>query len=112
MPQMNRLLRFVLYAAAAVVVLALAAMAMAAPLPAGIVDREQVSVSGVSAGGFMAVQLHVAHSATFTKGAGVVAGGPYYCAQGSFLDATGRCMKHDAAIPVPRLVAQTREWAA
>ena len=34
------------------------------------------SVSGLSSGAFMTVQLHVAHSADFV-GAGVIAGGPY-----------------------------------
>ncbi|SFZ73290.1 extracellular catalytic domain type 2 short-chain-length polyhydroxyalkanoate depolymerase [Chitinimonas taiwanensis] len=37
------------------------------------------SVSGLSAGGFMAVQLQLAHSSLF-KGAGIIAGGPYDCA--------------------------------
>jgi len=34
------------------------------------------SVSGLSSGAFMAVQLHLAHSAKFA-GAGIIAGGPY-----------------------------------
>lgn len=38
--------------------------------------RGQSSVSGLSSGAFMTVQLHLAHSASFA-GAGVVAGGPY-----------------------------------
>ena len=38
------------------------------------------SVSGLSSGAFMAVQLHLAHSASFA-GAGVIAGGPYRCAE-------------------------------
>ena len=40
------------------------------------VEKGQSSVSGLSSGAFMTVQLHLAHSASFT-GAGVVAGGPY-----------------------------------
>ena len=46
---------------------------------------DAATVSGLSSGGFMAVQLHVAHSATLVKGAGIVAGGPYYCAEGSIV---------------------------
>ena len=61
-------------------------------LPALNIDTTQTTVSGLSSGGFMAVQLHVAYSATFKKGAGVVAGGPFYCAEGSVINATGRCM--------------------
>jgi poly(3-hydroxybutyrate) depolymerase len=68
--------------------------ALAAPvsLPSYNADPEQSSVSGLSSGGFMAAQLHVAYSATFKAGAGIVAGGPFYCAQGSVLTATGPCM--------------------
>ncbi len=43
------------------------------------IDPAQVSVSGVSSGGFMAHQFHVAYSASVI-GAGVIAGGPYACA--------------------------------
>jgi hypothetical protein len=57
-----------------------AAYADGAPLPALGADASQTSVSGLSSGAFMTVQLQVAYSATL-KGAGVVAGGPYYCAQ-------------------------------
>lgn len=40
------------------------------------VEKGLSSVSGLSSGAFMTVQLHLAHSASFS-GAGVVAGGPY-----------------------------------
>jgi poly(3-hydroxybutyrate) depolymerase len=61
------------------------------------------SISGISSGGFMAVQFSVAWSSVI-KGVGVVAGGPYYCAEanavesvmtfgaGAILTATGPCM--------------------
>jgi hypothetical protein len=45
-------------------------------LPQLNVEKGQSSVSGLSSGAFMTVQLHLAHSASFT-GAGVIAGGPY-----------------------------------
>src|SRR5689334_4250901 len=48
-------------------------------LPALGADPGRVSVSGLSSGGFMAVQYDVAFSAS-TIGAGIVAGGPYNCA--------------------------------
>jgi len=85
--------------------------AHAAPLHALKVDPAEVTVSGVSAGGYMAVQLHVAFSATFKKGAGVIAGGPYHCAEGLLLSATGRCMAHDSPIPVSTLVSTTSNRA-
>ncbi|WP_250475703.1 prolyl oligopeptidase family serine peptidase [Caballeronia sp. GAFFF1] len=43
------------------------------------IDPSKVFVAGISSGGFVAVQMHVAHSATF-KGAAVYAGGVYWCA--------------------------------
>jgi poly(3-hydroxybutyrate) depolymerase len=84
--------------------------ALAAPLPQLNIDKTQTTVSGISSGGYMAVQLHVAYSATFRKGAGVVAGGPYNCAQASVLNAIGRCLGR-APIPVADLVAITGDWA-
>ncbi|MBS1198067.1 MAG: putative polyhydroxybutyrate depolymerase [Proteobacteria bacterium] len=42
------------------------------------IDPKEVSVSGVSSGGYMAMQYHSVFSAS-VKGAGVVAGGPYHC---------------------------------
>ena len=81
-------------------------------LPALNIDTTQTTVSGLSAGGYMAVQLHVAYSATFKKGAGVVAGGPFYCAQGSVVTATGACMASPAGISVSSLVTNTNNWGS
>jgi len=101
---MSRILAALLLAAAG-------ALARATPLPALVIDPSQTTVSGLSSGGYMAVQMHVAYSATFRTGAGVVAGGPYYCAQDSLINATGPCMAHTAAIPVSALVSTTKSWA-
>jgi poly(3-hydroxybutyrate) depolymerase len=57
-----------------------------AALPALAADPNATSVSGLSSGAFMAVQYQVAYSSSVV-GAGVVAGGPYYCAAGSLLNA-------------------------
>ncbi|MES2759979.1 MAG: polyhydroxybutyrate depolymerase [Pseudomonadota bacterium] len=84
--------------------------AAAESLPALRADAKQVSVSGLSSGGFMAVQFHVAYSASVI-GAGVVAGGPFYCAQNSSSIAVNNCMLPDADHPLPAveaLVAFTR----
>ena len=63
-----------------VALLALTGLARAAaPLPALNIDKTQITVSGLSSGGFMANQLGYAYSSTF-KGVGVFAGGPYMCA--------------------------------
>ncbi|WP_295850610.1 PHB depolymerase family esterase [uncultured Xylophilus sp.] len=91
--------------------LAAACTRAAVPLPQLGLDATQTTVSGLSAGGFMAVQLHVAYSATFKTGAGVVAGGPFYCAEGSIVNATGRCMASPSGIPTASLVSTTNSWA-
>ncbi len=74
------------------------------------VDAGTVTVSGISAGGYMAVQFHVAHSA-LVRGAGVVAAGPYFCAENSLHLALGRCMKGGEDIPAARLVEVTSRLA-
>ncbi len=55
------------------------AAAQPAKLPALGADPARISTSGLSSGGFMAMQYGVAFSAS-TMGVGVVAGGPYNCA--------------------------------
>lgn len=60
------------------------------PLPSFNVDINQSSVSGLSSGGYMAMQFDVAFS-SILKGAGIIAGGPYYCAQGDATTATTVC---------------------
>lgn len=85
----------------------------AGALPTYNVDANQVSLSGLSSGGFMAAQLHVAYSATFKAGVGIVAGGPFYCAQGSVFTATGPCMAATSGSKpaTAALVATTKNWA-
>ncbi len=81
-------------------------------LPAYKGDPQGTSVSGLSSGAFMAVQYQVAFSAS-VKGAGVVAGGPYYCAAGIVLNAN-ICMGQVANKPPnPTLmVAAARSFAS
>lgn len=50
----------------------------------------------------MAVQMHVAHS-NRVSGAGALAAGPYYCAQGSLWTASNHCMTPGGWTPLPRL---------
>ncbi len=72
------------------------------PLPGYGADAAETTVSGVSSGGFMAVQFHVAHSSS-VKGAGVIAGGPYYCAQGNLWVAYYNCVTPSASRPLPNV---------
>lgn len=71
-------------------------------LPALGADAATFTVSGVSSGGYMAVQMHVAHSSRI-RGVGALAAGPYYCAQGSLWRAQFSCMSPGAWTPLPRL---------
>ena len=104
--------RFSVRVMACALAIASAGASAAVNLPQLNIDTSQTSVSGLSSGGFMAVQLHVGYSATFKKGAGIVAGGPLYCAEGSVSNATGRCMASPAGIPTSTLVSTTNSWAS
>jgi hypothetical protein len=64
------------------VIVALVRELRANELPALQAEISQTSDSGLSAGGYMAGQFHVAHSATVI-GAGIIAAGPFGCAQSS-----------------------------
>jgi poly(3-hydroxybutyrate) depolymerase len=83
-------------------------------------DIGESSISGISSGAFMAVQFATAWSGT-VKGVGIIAGGPYYCAQataigelggniGAILTATGPCLVGPPPSLEP-LIKQTDEWA-
>jgi len=70
----------------------LPSIGLAAPaLPALGSDSSAVTVSGISSGGYMAVQFQVAYS-KLVKGAGIIAAGPYDCAEGSAVRALSNCM--------------------
>ncbi|TMR38633.1 PHB depolymerase family esterase [Actinomadura geliboluensis] len=85
----------ILTAAAALALTAATASPSAAAAPlAGTLPQHTISasyVSGISSGGYMADQLHVAYSGTF-KGAGIFSAGPYHCARGSVVTAQLACM--------------------
>lgn len=69
----------------------------------------RVTVSGISAGGYAAVQVHIALSDT-VSGAAVIAGGPYHCAEGNIVHALGRCISGTDLNATP-LVEATRAAA-
>jgi poly(3-hydroxybutyrate) depolymerase len=83
------------------------------PLPSLGASMANLSVSGLSSGGFMAVQFHVAHS-SLVRGAGILAAGPYYCAQGNASLALSSCMSPGFFMPLPdvgNLVREAQERA-
>ncbi len=114
-----RLIRVTLFVTALGIAPA-AAEGPAPPLGAYNADIKESSISGISSGAFVAVQFGVSWS-SIVKGVGVIAGGPYYCAQGTAIDgllgnfgpgltATGPCMKGPPPDLEP-LFEKTNEWA-
>lgn len=95
------------------------AAAAALALPRLGADIGQTSVSGFSSGAFMAGQFAVAYS-SIVRGAGLVAGGPYYCSGEPATDpplhnALTRCMNpafaHTKPPDAAALWTRTRKFA-
>lgn len=82
----------------------------AAALAAGQCLDATMTTSGLSAGAFFAVQMHVAFSRNFS-GAGVVAGGPYYCSQGNIGYALTYCMTQPSFIDVAKLLSDAQSFS-
>lgn len=57
-----------------------------------------ISVSGLSSGAYMAVQMHIAFS-SIVNGSAIFAGGPFYCAESTLAYAESKCM--DATLGGP-----------
>lgn len=66
---------------------------------------KQVSVSGISSGAYMAGQLHISHSSVI-QNATLFAGGPYFCSEGSSLNAINNCMKTKDAINTNKILSE------
>ncbi len=84
--------------------------ANAAPLPDLNLDLSEMTVSGLSAGGYMATQFHVAHSDK-VNGAAIIAAGPYYCGQNDITVALSQCVnKMEVPVDLTRLTQAARQW--
>jgi hypothetical protein len=95
-----------LAAAAAAMSLAFGATAAhAVALGSYNADPATLTVSGISSGGYAAVQFQVAYSSKF-HGAAIFAGGPYYCAQNNVNNGTGYC-ESGSGIPLQTLISYT-----
>lgn len=82
------------------------------PLGKVTTDIGKVTVSGVSAGAQMAHQLHIAYPEVFS-GVGMIAGGPFGCANGSLAIAMERCMGSvKAELPVPEFINNIHKASA
>jgi len=80
-------------------------------LPSLVNSIVYYTISGISSGGYMAGQMHVSHSATIT-GAGIVAAGPYYCAQNSLYRASYICTYNDSTPDVSPLITYASTMSA
>ncbi|MEU9304595.1 PHB depolymerase family esterase [Streptomyces sp. NPDC048269] len=67
--------------------------------------------AGVSSGGYMATQLHVAYSGTF-DGSAAFASGPQYCAQNDLGKALNACMEVYQDLQLATLKQTTTNWSA
>lgn len=73
-------------------------------------DLIQTTVSGVSSGGYMATQFHIAHS-DWVRGSGAIASGPYYCARNSLQRVLSDCITTvEARIDLDALDRQSAIW--
>ncbi len=88
--------------------IALSLTANARSLPA--LKISEVTVSGISSGAFMAVQLGTAFSSTI-KGVGSIAGGPYWCAEGNASRSRQVCMGDPSEVNPESLAQKARDLA-
>jgi len=78
-------------------------LSISAKLPSFHLDPSLVTISGISSGGFMAVQMHFAYS-SIIQGSAIIAGGPYGCALNNPAIALTACMSSPDFIPLKTLI--------
>lgn len=97
--------------AIALILAFLPTLAAAEALPKLKIEPESITVSGVSSGAFMAVQLQVALSARI-RGTASVAGGIYWCAEGDRNKSQMQCMIAPGNIDPARHIQKAKDEAA
>ena len=91
--------------------LVLVVPAFAGDAPSLAIDPERVTVSGISSGGHMATQLHIAYSDLFS-GVAILSGGPFNCAGNSLVTALKLCTTNtEDPLPIADLVSGIRAAA-
>ncbi|PPJ51793.1 hypothetical protein CBER1_09140 [Cercospora berteroae] len=73
------------------------------------IDPTSLTISGFSAGGFMAAQLAIAYSSNFFNRFGIFAGGPYDCAR--IQDFWTTCM-HNSTPSIEASLSNIKKWSA
>ncbi len=72
------------------------------------INQDEITVSGMSSGAQMAHQLHIAYADIFS-GAGLIAGGPFACAEGSLAMAMSWCLgKVSAEFSVEKFIQEIK----
>ncbi|MFB7861182.1 poly(3-hydroxybutyrate) depolymerase [Streptomyces sp. NPDC056069] len=110
----RRLAALLLSALSALFLAAPASSAAApAPVPGTLTPYNigAVYTAGVSSGGYMATQLHVAYSGT-VSGSAAFASGPYDCARASLPTALNACMNTTQDLQLAQLEQLTRDRSA
>ena len=74
-------------------------------------DSKEVTISGISAGAYMAIQMHIAFSSTIS-GVGSIAGGPWNCSGGDLSQAQNFCMANPSKIRVASIIQQLKKAEA
>jgi poly(3-hydroxybutyrate) depolymerase len=72
-------------------------------------DLTKIGLSGLSSGGYMANQFHIAHSDWVDK-VGIIAAGPYYCAQNSIKTALAQCVNKSTDATSQNLTQQAKAY--
>jgi poly(3-hydroxybutyrate) depolymerase len=72
-------------------------------------DLTKIGLSGLSSGGYMANQFHIAHSDWVDK-VGIIAAGPYYCAQNSIKTALTQCVNESTDATSQNLTEQAKAY--
>jgi poly(3-hydroxybutyrate) depolymerase len=72
-------------------------------------ELTKIGVSGLSSGGYMANQFHIAHSDWVDK-VGIIAAGPYYCAHNSIKTALGQCVNQSTDATSSNLTQQAKTY--
>ena len=77
------------------------------PLPRLKIEKERITVSGISSGGFFANQMQVAFSSTI-RGSAIVAGGVYGCSLGNE-KRVSLCMQKAEEVELAEIFQKTKE---
>ena len=75
------------------------------------INTDNITVSGLSSGGYMANQYHIAHSDK-VSGAAIISAGPYYCARNDITIALGACVDKSDEMPLDAFSSQAESWAS